>query len=142
MTGLSLLPPLNASLNALSALLLIAGFVMIRTGRREAHRACMTAALGVSILFLISYVVYHAQAGLTRYQGLGWTRTVYLTILLTHEPLAACVPFLAIWTFIRASQGRFDLHRRIARVTYPIWLYVSVTGVIIYLMLRSSYGTT
>ena len=142
MSTLSFLPPLNATLNGSCAVLLLAGLALIRSGRREAHRACMTAALCVSILFLISYLTYHAQAGTTRYQGLGWIRGVYFTILFSHTLLAATVPFLAIWTFVRATQGRFDAHRRIARITYPIWLYVSVTGVVIYLMLRSSYAST
>ena len=141
MTALSWLPPLNAALNAASALLLIAGFLQIRKGRRAAHRACMLSALAVSVLFLASYLTYHYAAGTTRFIGTGWLRTVYFTLLVTHTVLAAAVPPLAIVTLFQALRERFDKHRRIARVTFPIWLYVSLTGVLIYLMLRSSYAT-
>jgi len=138
-TPLSYLPPLNATLNGLSAVLLLAGLALIRSGRREAHRACMISALGVSTLFLAGYLTYHFQAGTTNYRGTGWIRSVYFTILITHTVLAATVPPLAITTLVRALQERFDRHRRIARITFPIWLYVSVTGVVIYFMLRGSY---
>ena len=138
--SLSFLPALNALLNATSALLLCAGFGFIRNRRTAAHRVCMISALCVSVVFLVSYLVYHYQAGTTHFAGAGWVRTVYLVILATHTPLAAVVPFLAIVTLVRALRERFDAHRRIARVTLPIWLYVSVTGVVIYLMLRSSYA--
>jgi uncharacterized membrane protein YozB (DUF420 family) len=100
----------------------------------------MISALIVSGLFLISYLTYHFQAGTTRFQGTGTLRTVYLTILFTHTVLAVIVPPLAITTLVRALQSRFDRHRRLARITFPIWLYVSVTGVVIYLMLRGSYA--
>ncbi len=140
MTGLSWLPPLNAVLNGTSAVLLVTGFVQIRRGRRQAHRACMLSALGVSVLFLIGYLTYHYAAGTTRYAGTGPLRTIYLAILITHTILAAAVPPLAIVSLVQALRERFDRHRRIARVTFPIWLYVSVTGVVIYLMLRGSYA--
>jgi putative membrane protein len=136
---LSFIPRLNAVLNATSAVLLCAGFVFIRCRRTAAHRLCMIAALCVSALFLVSYLVHHYQVGITLYAGAGWPRTVYHVILATHTLLAAAVPPLAIVTLVRALRERFDAHRRIARVTLPIWLYVSVTGVVIYLMLRSSY---
>jgi len=139
---LSAFPPLNATLNGLSAVLLIAGLGFIRGGRRNAHRACMIAALVVSTLFLVSYVTYHLQAGTTHYVGTGWIRKLYFSILLTHTALAAAVPPLAIVTLVRALRERFDRHRAIARITFPIWLYVSVTGVVIYLMLRGSYEAT
>ena len=129
------LPTLNASLNTLAAVLLLVGFWMIRTRRVEAHRRCMLAAFGCSVLFLISYLTYHFQVGSVKYQGVGMLRTVYFTILLTHTVLAAAVPFLAIITLVRALRERWDRHRAIARWTLPIWLYVSVTGVVIYWML-------
>ena len=131
----SFLPTVNASLNATAAALLVVGFVFIRRGRVGAHRAAMIAALVCSVLFLASYLVYHSQAGSVRFPGTGAVRTVYLSILLTHTVLAAAVPFLALITVVRALQERFDQHRRIARWTLPIWLYVSVTGVTIYWML-------
>jgi uncharacterized membrane protein YozB (DUF420 family) len=132
---LSALPTLNAALNATAALLLVLGYLFIRRGMIPQHRACMIAAFGVSTLFLVSYLTYHAQVGSKRFPGTGTIRTVYLTILFTHTVLAAFVPLLAIITLRRALAGRFDRHVPIARWTLPIWLYVSVTGVIVYLML-------
>ena len=129
------LPTVNAVLNGTAASLLVAGFFLIRAGRREAHRRAMTAAFACSVLFLVSYLVYHFEAGSVRFRGTGSVRTVYLTILLTHTVLAAIVPFLAVTTLVLARKGRFEAHRRLARVTLPVWLYVSVTGVVIYLML-------
>jgi uncharacterized membrane protein YozB (DUF420 family) len=133
--SLSHLPTLNASLNALSALFLITGYLLIRQGRVSAHRVAMLAAFSASTLFLASYLVYHFQAGSVPYPGTGPLRTVYFAILLSHTLLAAAVPFLAAITLVRALRERFDRHRAIARWTLPIWLYVSVTGVVIYLML-------
>lgn len=129
------LPTLNALLNGTAATLLVAGFLLIRSGRRDAHRRAMTAAFACSVLFLASYLVYHFEVGSVRFQGTGTVRTVYLSILLTHTVLATAVPFLAVATLVLARKERFDAHRRLARVTLPIWLYVSVTGVVIYLML-------
>jgi uncharacterized membrane protein YozB (DUF420 family) len=129
------LPTLNAALNATSAILLFAGYVLIRRGRQEAHRRAMLAAVTCSALFLVSYLTYHAQVGSVRFQGQGWIRTVYFTILLTHTVLAAAIVPLVLVTLVRGLQGRFDRHRRIARVTFPLWAYVSVTGVVIYVML-------
>jgi uncharacterized membrane protein YozB (DUF420 family) len=129
------LPTLNAILNSLSAAFLIAGFYMIRKKNIPAHRFCMVSAFTTSVLFLISYLIYHYHAGSVRFPELGWIRTLYLSILLTHTVLAALVPFLAVITLIRALKGQWERHRAIARWTLPIWLYVSVTGVIIYLML-------
>lgn len=140
--SLSFLPPLNAALNALSALLLLAGLAFIRTGRRRPHSVCMVSAIVVSSVFLAGYLTYHIAVGTTHYRGTGWARGVYFSILGTHTVLAVTVPFLVTVTLVRALKERFDQHRRIARVTYPIWLYVSVTGVIIYFMLRSSYPTS
>ena len=132
---LAALPTVNAILNATAAALLIIGYLFIRRGRIAQHRACMIAAFVVSTLFLVSYLTYHAQAGSKRFAGTGIVRTVYLSILLTHTVLAAAVPFLAIVTLWRALTSRFDRHVPIARWTLPIWLYVSVTGVAVYLML-------
>ena len=129
------LPAINATLNATSAVLLTIGWLLIRARRREAHRKVMLAAFATSILFLISYLVYHFNVGSVRFQQTGAIRTIYLIILLTHTVLAATVPFLAVITLRRAWAARFDQHRRIARITLPIWLYVSVTGVVVYWML-------
>lgn len=129
------LPAVNASLNALAALLLITGYVLIRRGRRDAHRNAMVAALACSTLFLVSYLYYHAHVGSVRFPGTGAARTFYLSVLLTHTVLAAAVPVLAVITVALAWKGRFARHRRIARWTLPIWLYVSVTGVVVYWML-------
>ena len=129
------LPALNAALNAAAAIALLTGFWLIRRGRWRAHRAAMITALVLSSAFLTSYLVYHAQVGSVRFQGQGWVRTLYLSIIATHTVLAAAVPVLAIITLSRALRRRFDRHRAIARWTLPIWLYVSVTGVVVYWML-------
>jgi len=129
------LPALNAILNASAALLLVTGYVLIRRRHIVAHRNVMLAAFGISVLFLISYLTYHFQVGSVRFQRTGAIRTLYFSVLLTHTVLAAVVPFLAIVTLSRGLRGRYDPHRRIARWTLPIWLYVSVTGVIVYWML-------
>lgn len=129
------LPALNAVLNGTAAVLLVTAYVLIRQGKRDAHRRVMIAAFCVSTLFLISYLTYHFLAGVVYYQGAGIGRTVYRTILTTHTILAAAVPVLAIITLRRGLKGWFSRHRNIARWTLPIWLYVSVTGVVVYLML-------
>jgi uncharacterized membrane protein YozB (DUF420 family) len=129
------LPALNASLNAIATVLLLVGWANIRRGRREAHRRSMLAALGVSAAFLTSYLVYHFNVGSVPYQKTGFIRTVYLTILFTHIVLAAAIVPLVFITVSRALSARYDRHRRIARWTLPVWLYVSVTGVVIYVML-------
>ena len=129
------LPALNAVLNATSAGLLAVGYVLIRRGRREAHQKVMQAALACSALFLVSYLTYHAQVGSVRFPGQGPIRTVYFAILISHTILAIVIVPLVIVTFVRARRGRFDRHRAIARVTLPLWAYVSVTGVIVYWML-------
>jgi len=136
---LTLLPALNAILNGASAVFLTTGFVYIRKGNRNAHRRCMLTALTLSVLFLISYLTYHYSAGTTRFTGAGWARPVYFTILGTHTILAAAIVPLVIITLVRALRQRFDRHRKIARWTLPIWLYVSITGVIIYIMLYHLY---
>ena len=129
------LPALNAALNGAAAVALLTGFWLIRRKNWRAHRVAMITALVLSSAFLTSYLVYHAQVGSVRFQGQGWVRTLYLSILGTHTVLAATVPVLAIVTLSRALRRRFDRHKRIARVTLPIWLYVSVTGVVVYWML-------
>jgi len=134
------LPTVNAALNATSAVLLALGYRCVRRGRIRAHRALMLAAVCVSTLFLVSYLTYHYRVGTVRFPGSGWLRVVYLSILATHTLLAACVPVLVIVTLWRALSARFDRHRRIARWTLPVWMYVSVTGVVIYWMLYHLAG--
>ena len=129
------LPAVNATLNGTAAILLVTGYTLIRKRRVDAHKRVMLTAFGVSVAFLICYLVYHAQVGSVHYPKSGAIRIVYYTILITHTILAACVPVLAIITLRRALRGDFVRHRRIARWTLPIWLYVSVTGVVVYLML-------
>lgn len=129
------LPALNATLNATSGVLLAVGWILIRARRRDAHRACMVAASVVSALFLVSYVIYHAQVGSVPFTRQGPVRTIYFTILITHVVLAAAVLPLAVITLSRGLRSRFAKHRAIARWTIPIWLYVSVTGVLVYVLL-------
>ena len=129
------LPAVNATLNATAAILLCIGWILIKRGRWTAHRAVMIAAFCTSVVFLISYLTYHAQVGSVRFTKSGAIRTVYFTILLTHVVLAAAVPPLALITLWRGLRARFDRHVAIARWTLPIWMYVSVTGVLVYLML-------
>lgn len=136
----SVLPHLNAALNATSGLLLVAGLYFIFRGNVRAHRACMLSALIVSGLFLVSYVAYHAQYGYVKFQGQGLARPVYFFILVTHVILAAAIVPLVFLTARRALRADFARHKRIARWTYPLWLYVSVTGVVVYLMLYHLYA--
>ena len=129
------LPALNAALNAASALLLLAGYLLIRAGRREAHRRAMLAALCCSALFLSSYLVYHWNVGSVPFRKSGPIRTVYFAILISHTSLAVAIVPMVLLTVTRAWRQRFDAHRRIARRTLPLWGYVSVTGVVVYWML-------
>ncbi len=131
----SSLAPLNATLNAIAGILLLSGFIMIRRGRVHAHRACMLAAVVASAGFLTSYLIYHYHVGSVPFGGEGWVRTLYFAILIPHVILAAALVPLVIITLRRALGGHFAAHRRIALWTWPIWIYVSVTGVIVYLML-------
>lgn len=131
----SLLPHLNAALNLTTAVLLIGGLLAIRSGRQRLHHRFMVSAFGVAVLFLVSYLIYHFRVGTTRFPGEGLTRSIYLSILGSHTVLAAAVPVLAIVTLTLALRGSFGRHRRWARWTLPIWLYVSVTGVVVYWML-------
>ena len=133
------LPALNACLNGLSAVLLTFGFVFIRKGNRAAHRNCMIAAFAVSTLFLVSYLTYHAIAPRTYFREPDWFRPIYLVILLTHTVLAAAIVPLALTTLYFALRKKFETHRKIARWTWPIWMYVSVTGVVIYFILYQIY---
>jgi uncharacterized membrane protein YozB (DUF420 family) len=133
------LPALNATLNGVAALFLLAGYAFIKRRQIGAHRACMLSACAASALFLVSYVIYHANAGSKPFPGTGGARVVYFVILITHVVLAAVILPMAIVTLSRALRKRFDLHVRLARWTLPIWLYVSVTGVVIYGMLYRLY---
>ena len=131
-------PVINATLNSLSAVLILSGIMLIRRGARSAHKRAMIAAFSSSTLFLLSYLYYHLivmQGHPVYYQGHGWSRAVYFSILLTHTILAAVIVPFVIVTVVRGLNGRFEKHRAIARYTYPVWLYVSVTGVVIYFML-------
>lgn len=139
MIEISLLPAVNATLNALSGILLFTGYTLIRRRQITAHRNCMLTAFGTSTLFLISYVVYHANAGSRPFPGQGPMRMIYFAILITHVALAASILPLAITTVSRGLRGQYPRHVRIARWTFPIWMYVSITGVIIYVLLYQVY---
>jgi uncharacterized membrane protein YozB (DUF420 family) len=134
------LPAVNATLNAISVALLICGYAFIRRKNVTAHKACMLSAFAVSILFLASYLTYHYHVGSVPFGGQGRARPVYFTILISHTVLAAAIPPLALVTLYRAWKEQFEKHRRIARWTLPIWIYVSLTGVVVYLMLYRIYG--
>ena len=135
------LPAVNAMLNGLSAVFLTAGFVFIKRGNKVAHRNCMISALGTSVIFLACYLTYHTWLALVLHQGPTrflkpeWFRPIYLTILLTHTVLAAAIVPMIVITLSRALRERFDRHKKIARWTWPLWMYVSVTGVLIYWLL-------
>jgi uncharacterized membrane protein YozB (DUF420 family) len=133
------LPALNATLNGLSAIFLVTGYVLIRSGQRELHKRCMVAALVTSSLFLVSYVIYHLNTGSRPFAGTGVVRTIYFAILITHVVLAAVIVPLALTTAARGLRAQYARHVAIARWTLPLWLYVSVTGVVIYLMLYQMY---
>ena len=135
MPALQDLPGVNATLNGATASLLAIGYWLIRTGHRRAHRAVMLSAFALSVLFLASYLYYHAHAGVTRFAGRGWIRPVYFAILFSHTVLAAAIVPLVLVTVARGLRSDFPKHARLARWTLPVWLYVSVTGVVIYGML-------
>lgn len=134
------LPAVNATLNSISFVLLLIGYRMIKRRRVRAHKTCMIAAFIVSILFLTSYLTYRYYGGEKRFGGEGWIRPVYFFILISHVVLAATVPFFATGTLYLALRGRIERHRRLARITFPIWIYVSITGVMVYLLLFRLYG--
>lgn len=142
---LNVFPHLNASLNALGSIFLISGFYFIQRGRIPAHRASMIAASSVSALFLVSYLAHHAVRtyffglGPTKFAGEGFARPVYFTILFSHTVLAAGIAPFVIWTLARALKGNFEKHKKMARLVFPIWLYVSITGVLVYLFLYHLY---
>jgi uncharacterized membrane protein YozB (DUF420 family) len=136
---ISYLPHLNAILNATCALLLFSGYSFIRAGRVAAHRTCQMAAVVVSVIFLASYLTYHYHHGATRFAGAGLARPIYFTILISHTILAIVIVPLVGVTLYRALKADFVRHRKIARLTLPLWLYVSITGVIVYLMLYQIY---
>jgi uncharacterized membrane protein YozB (DUF420 family) len=141
MIELSDLPAVNASLNAMSGVLVLAGYVCIRRQRKVGHAVCMGTAVVVAVLFFASYITYHAQVGSKHFEGQGVVRPVYFTILISHTTLAAMIAFwLVPVTVYRAARRRFDRHKAIARWTFPVWMYVSVTGVIIYFMLYHWYA--
>lgn len=139
MLELTDLPALNATLNGISAAFLVAGFILIKRGQWRLHKRCMLGALTTSALFLLSYVIYHANVGSRPFTGTGAARVVYFTILITHVILAAAILPLALVTAARGLRAQYGRHVAIARWTLPLWLYVSVTGVIIYLMLYQLY---
>lgn len=136
---LAALPAINAVLNGTSAVLLVVGFFFIRRRRITAHKICMVSAFVTSIVFLISYLTLRYFAGFTSFPGGGWIRPVYFTILVSHTVLAATIPPLALTVLYRAFREQFAKHRRLARVALPVWFYVSVTGVVVYLMLYQLY---
>ncbi len=140
MIELSDLPAINATLNSAAFVLLMIGRAAIKRRRVHLHKGFMIAAFGVSILFLISYLTYRFLGTEKRFGGTGWIRPVYFFVLITHVTLAATVPVLATWALSLGLRGRFEKHRRLARITFPIWVYVSVTGVIVYLLLFQWYG--
>lgn len=135
MISLTDLPAVNATLNAMSFILLTIGYYFIKNSNEKAHKTLMLSALSVSILFLVSYLTYHFNVGSVRYTKQGWVRPVYFTILSTHTILAIILVPMVTVTLIRALKERFDRHRRIAKWTLPVWMYVSITGVVVYMML-------
>jgi uncharacterized membrane protein YozB (DUF420 family) len=139
MVPLSAFPAINASLNALSGILLLVGYFLIRRRQVEAHRRTMIAACTSSAVFLACYLYYHAHAGVTRFRGVGWVRGLYFSILVSHTVLAVIIVPLILVTLARGLRRRDQAHRRIARITYPLWLYVSVTGVVVYFFLYHWY---
>ncbi|HET9838943.1 MAG TPA: DUF420 domain-containing protein [Candidatus Angelobacter sp.] len=140
MSDYSIFPGLNAALNGASAVLLTIGRILVGQKRIALHRACMIAAFITSSVFLVCYLYYHAHVGSVRFPGQGWVRPVYFTILISHTVLAAAVVPLVVLSLSYGLRSRFDRHRRISRWTFPIWLYVSITGVAVYIMLYQIYG--
>jgi len=140
MTDYSVFPALNATLNGASAVLITTGRALIARKQIKLHRACMIASFVTSSVFLVSYLYYHAHVGSVHFPGQGWIRAVYFTILISHTILAAAVVPLVVMSLTYGLKSRFDRHRRISRWTFPVWLYVSVTGVIVYVMLYQIYG--
>jgi len=140
MADYSIFPALNATLNGASAVLITAGRALIGRGKVRLHRACMIAAVITSSIFLVCYLYYHAHVGSVHFPGQGWVRSLYFGILVSHTVLAAAVVPLVLLSLNYGLRARFDRHRRISRWTFPVWLYVSVTGVVVYVMLYRIYG--
>jgi uncharacterized membrane protein YozB (DUF420 family) len=140
MPDLSIFPALNATLNGASAVLIVTGHSLIKRKKIALHRALMISAVATSTLFLASYLYYHAHVGSVRFPGQGWMRPVYFTLLISHTVLAAAVVPLVLLALIAGLRGRFEQHRRVARWAFPVWLYVSVTGVMVYVILYRIYG--
>ncbi len=136
---LGFLPPIYATINAFTALILVVGVIQIKKGNRKAHENLMKLAIGLSALFLVMYVIYHMTSSSTPFGGEGAIRTVYFIILISHILLSIAVIPLVLITFVKALSQRFDKHRKIAKITFPIWLYVAVTGVIVYIMIAPYY---
>jgi|SRR6266700_394536 len=140
MADYSVFPVLNATLNGTSAVLIMTGRLLIGRKQVQLHRLCMIAAVVTSSVFLISYLYYHAHVGSVHFPGQGWARAIYFTILISHTLLAAAVVPLVLLSLNYGLRSRFDRHRRISRWTFPVWLYVSITGVVVYIMLYQIYG--
>jgi putative membrane protein len=138
--NVSVLPAVHATMNGTTAVLLLVGILLIRAGNRRWHQRVMITAFGLSCAFLLSYVVYHSQAPATSFGGEGWVRPVYFTILISHIALAPVVLPLALFAVLRGLRGEFGRHRKVARWTFPVWIYVAVTGVIVYLMMMPYYA--
>ncbi len=133
------LPALNASLNTIAGILLLVGYVSIKQGKKELHKKLMISALMVSAAFLTSYLIYHYHVPSKKFPDLGWIKTIYLIILIPHIILAAIMVPMILKTFWHAFRGEWEKHKKIARITFPIWMYVSITGVVVYLMLYQWY---
>lgn len=136
---LSFLPPIYATTNGITALLLVAAVIAIKNGNKKLHQRLMTAAIALSLAFLVMYVAYHMTSDSTKFGGEGAIKAVYLFILITHIILSIAIIPMVLITYVRALSQRFDAHKRIAKITFPIWLYVAVTGVIVYLMISPYY---
>ena len=136
---LSFLPPIYASINGLTAMLLILAVIAIKNGNRKRHELLMTSAIACSVVFLIMYVAYHMSSDATKFGGEGWIRNIYFFILITHILLSIIIIPLVLFTYVRALSQSFDRHKKLAKITFPLWLYVAVTGVIVYLMIAPYY---
>jgi len=139
MEPLSFLPPIYAGINGLTAILLILAVRAIKNGNRDLHEKLMTTAIGCSVVFLVMYVAYHMTADATKFGGEGFIKYVYFFLLITHIVLSVTIIPLVLFTYVRALSKDFDRHKKLARITFPLWLYVAVTGVIVYLMIAPYY---
>ena len=137
---LSFLPPIYASINAITAVLLVLGVIAIKSGKRARHEKMMTSAIACSLIFLVMYVAYHLTADSTKFGGEGWIKYVYFFILISHILLSIIIIPLVLFTYVRALSERFDKHKKLAKITFPLWLYVAVTGVVVYLMISPYYA--